>query len=206
MKIQFSKEYLALLSIPLTGVVAYYCLRKNYQLYLAIEVGGTSTRMAIVKQSLDNPYVIEIVGNRILRTDTRTPEELVNFIKNHFTSKDFSKIAISSFGPLNLKPGSDYGKVTAGSSPQKIPWIQFSLANQLSKMFGKEARIETDVNASALAEHFLCAPEKRSSLAYITIGTGVGVGLVIHNKAVHGFQHPEGGHVLSINKNWYPRR
>jgi len=50
------------------------------------------------------------------------------------------------------------------------------------------------VNAPAFAEYLL-VKDKLSSVAYVTVGTGVGVGLVIHGKPVHGSMHPEGGHV-----------
>ncbi|GKY98328.1 exosome complex component RRP43 [Mayamaea pseudoterrestris] len=58
--------------------------------------------------------------------------------------------------------------------------------------------VETDVNAPAMAE-FQSARRQQlpniTSTAYVTVGTGVGVGLVVNNQCVHGRMHPEGGHV-----------
>lgn len=45
---------------------------------------------------------------------------------------------------------------------------------------------DTDVNAPALAEYLYNSQPNQSSVAYITIGTGVGVGLVVNGKTVHG--------------------
>jgi fructokinase len=52
---------------------------------------------------------------------------------------------------------------------------------------------DTDVNAPALAEYDM--DDSISSCAYVTVGTGVGVGLVIEGHAVHGLLHGEGGHI-----------
>lgn len=58
---------------------------------------------------------------------------------------------------------------------------------------------DTDVNGAALAEHQHGAGKGASSLAYITVGTGIGGGLVLEGQAVHGAAHPEMGHI-------FPRR
>jgi fructokinase len=59
---------------------------------------------------------------------------------------------------------------------------------------GCPVTIDTDVNASGLAESLLGAGRDLPSLAYITIGTGIGGGLIQHGRALHGFAHPEMGH------------
>ena len=61
---------------------------------------------------------------------------------------------------------------------------------------GVEVYIETDVNSCAWAEFKMGGHEVKGSLAYVTVGTGVGVGLVVNGKTVHGLVHPEGGHML----------
>jgi fructokinase len=57
---------------------------------------------------------------------------------------------------------------------------------------------DTDVNAPAMYE-FLHARQyvnpQITSCAYITVGTGVGIGLVVNGKPVHGLLHPEAGHI-----------
>ena len=64
--------------------------------------------------------------------------------------------------------------------------------------FGKPFKFDTDVNAPALAE-FLKNRELNASLsssAYVTVGTGIGVGLVVNGRTVHGLLHPEAGHIM----------
>jgi fructokinase len=54
---------------------------------------------------------------------------------------------------------------------------------------------DTDVNIVAAFEYYHGDHNVHESLAYVTIGTGIGVGLVINGKMVHGLVHPEGGHI-----------
>lgn len=62
--------------------------------------------------------------------------------------------------------------------------------------------IETDVNAAGFAEFKLGNHKVKESLAYITVGTGVGVGVITHKKTVHGLTHPEGGHIMYFIINY----
>lgn len=56
--------------------------------------------------------------------------------------------------------------------------------------------IETDVNAAGLAEASLGAGRNKKVVLYVTIGTGIDVGVLINNKAFQGVSHPEIGHIL----------
>ncbi len=56
--------------------------------------------------------------------------------------------------------------------------------------------LDTDVNAAALAEARLGAGQGSDSLIYITIGTGIGGGVVVGGRPAHGLLHPELGHMM----------
>ena len=70
------------------------------------------------------------------------------------------------------------------------------LLPRLRDALGVPAAIDTDVNAAALAEWQLGAARGLNSCMYVTVGTGIGAGLVIEGKLVHGMMHPELGHML----------
>lgn len=119
-----------------------------------------------------------------------------NFLE-HFRSSDFDEISISSFGPLNLDSQSDdYGKLLVVPSVKKQGWANKSIVSLLKSAFKtSKILIQTDVNASAYAEFISRQKSLKSSVAYITVGTGIGVGLVINGKPITGLMHPEGGHI-----------
>ena len=69
------------------------------------------------------------------------------------------------------------------------------LYRRLAKRYGKPVAIQTDVNGAALAEAKWGVAQGLSSHAYITIGTGVGVGLISGGRPVQGYAHAEAGHM-----------
>ena len=97
----------------------------------------------------------------------------------------------------------NYGRILSGS-PKK-DWRKVDILSPIlkacSSINGNHIplyKVDTDVNAPAMAEYEYTRTilqKDISSLAYVTVGTGIGVGLVIHGKPVHGMMHPEGGHV-----------
>lgn len=102
-------------------------------------------------------------------------------------------IGIAAFGPLvrdALSP--DYGRVL---DTPKSGWTGSNLRAQLAGRFGVPVAIDTDVNAAACAEWQLGAGRGVRSLAYVTVGTGIGGGLVVDGRALEGALHPEIGHV-----------
>lgn len=105
-------------------------------------------------------------------------------------------LGIGSFGPVDLDPRSPrFGFITNTPKPG---WADCDIAGWLGQALGVPTGFDTDVNAAALAEH-AAAGGGEGGLAYLTIGTGIGGGLVIGGKPVHGIAHPEMGHI-------YPRR
>ena len=69
----------------------------------------------------------------------------------------------------------------------------------LAREFSCPVGFDTDVNAAALAEHRWGAGHGTRNLAYLTVGTGIGGGVLIEGAPLHGLMHPEIGHI-------HPRR
>lgn len=111
-------------------------------------------------------------------------------------------MGVAAFGPVCLdKTSSTYGYIM---TTPKQAWQHFPVLTKLSEGFAfdteeRRSRVffDTDVNVPAMFE-FVRAQglgQVKESLCYVTVGTGVGIGLVINGKCVHGMMHPEGGHV-----------
>jgi fructokinase len=101
-------------------------------------------------------------------------------------------LGIASFGPIDLDRGSDtYGWITSTPKPG---WRRTPIASRFGA-FGVPVGFDTDVNGAALAEGRWGAARGLGDFAYVTVGTGVGVGLCVNGGLAHGFLHPELGHL-----------
>lgn len=107
----------------------------------------------------------------------------------------FDAIGIASFGPIELNPARpDFGAIVATTKPG---WSGTDLTKRLAARYAKPLAVQTDVNGAALAEARWGAAAGLSTHAYITIGTGVGVGLVANGRPIMGYAHGEAGHMRS---------
>ncbi|MDB6086651.1 MAG: fructokinase [Gammaproteobacteria bacterium] len=102
-------------------------------------------------------------------------------------------LGIASFGPVDLERRSPtYGNITSTPKPG---WSNTSVADRLAHAFKVPTGFDTDVAGAALAEGRWGAAKGMNDFAYITVGTGVGVGLVVGGRPACGFTHSELGHI-----------
>jgi fructokinase len=102
-------------------------------------------------------------------------------------------MGLGSFGPVDLRPGSPtWGSVT--STPKPF-WSGVDMAGYFKKRFGLPVAFDTDVNAAAYGEKLWGAARGLEDFVYITVGTGIGGGVVSGGRLVHGLSHPELGHI-----------
>ena len=102
-------------------------------------------------------------------------------------------LGIASFGPIDLAVTSPtYGSITSTAKPG---WRNVDVLGRLTRAFKVPTGFDTDVNGAALAEGRWGAARGLRDFAYVTVGTGVGVGLIVAGQRVHGFGHSELGHI-----------
>ena len=160
-------------------------------LYGAIEAGGTK----VVCAAGYDPTDIPDDGRIVIPTTAPGPTlaAVVEFFER--MGRKYGRLAgigIASFGPVDVDGRSPtWGRILA---TPKAGWSDFSIVAPLER-FGCPIAIDTDVNAAALAEGRLGAGSGLDSLAYVTVGTGIGGGAVIADRTIKGLLHPEMGHI-----------
>jgi fructokinase len=138
------------------------------------------------------------------RFPTTTPNETIQRVTTFFLpsveSGELKAIGIASFGPLDLNPGSrTYGYITTTPKPG---WSQVDLCGEVQKKLKVPIAFDTDVNAAAFGEQYWI-PENRSldPFVYMTVGTGIGIGVIINGSPLHGLMHAEAGH-FALPHDW----
>src|SRR4051794_2722676 len=156
------------------------------ELYGGVETGGTWCVCALGR----GPDQIDSDEQFRTGEPDETLDRIVQFFERGPTP---AAIGIGSFGPVDLDRGSPtWGYVTTTPKPG---WQHTAVATVVRDRLGVEVRFETDVNAAAVGEHRWGAGRDVESLCYLTVGTGIGAGLVVDGKPIHGLVHPEVGHL-----------
>jgi fructokinase len=153
--------------------------------YAGVELGGTKC-VAILARG---PY--EVLARETV--PTTSPDETLGAIAALLSKWQFEGLGIASFGPVDLDPASPtYGHITSTPKPG---WAGADVLGRLRAVRRVPAAFDTDVNGAALAEMRWGAGQGFEDFAYVTVGTGVGVGLIANGLPMRGFAHCELGHI-----------
>lgn len=153
-----------------------------------IELGGTKS-IAVLAE-----------GDRIVAQEScptgspdRTLAELNEILRSWDGARKIEALGIASFGPLQLdRRRPQFATILA---TPKAGWGGTPVAARLAEGLTCPWRLDTDVDGAALAEFRWGAGQGCDSICYLTIGTGVGGGLLVGGRPVHGAMHPEIGHL-----------
>lgn len=156
--------------------------------FAGVELGGTKSIAVLARE--------EVIVEQVT-CPTAAPDETLGALSDRLrawaSERTLSALGIASFGPICLDASvPDYGRMHVTPKPG---WSRAPVAEALSAGLDCPWAIDTDVNGAALAEYRWGAGIGTTSLCYVTLGTGVGGGLVIEGRPVHGAMHPEIGHL-----------
>ena len=151
-----------------------------------IEAGGTKFVCGIGNEKGE---ILERVS-----FPTETPEITLTKVVEFFKDKNIERLGIGSFGPIDVNPNSKtYGYIT---KTPKLAWTDCDIVGYLKKYFDIPIYFDTDVNGAALGESVWGAAKNLKNCLYLTIGTGIGGGILVNGELIHGMLPPEAGHIL----------
>lgn len=152
----------------------------------AIEAGGTKFVCAVSDENLN---IIDRV-----KIPTETPTTTMAAVFEFFDKYDLHSMGVASFGPIDVNEGSEkYGHIT---NTPKLAWRNFNFLKSLKDKYQIPIYWTTDVNGSAYGEYKLGVAKDLESVLYLTVGTGMGGGLVNSGKLFTGLTHLEVGHII----------
>lgn len=164
-------------------------------LIAAIETGGTKILARIA--GLGGSVVAEE------KWPTGTADAAVTDLLGFLTSsvaagRSPAAVGIAAFGPIDVDRASpDYGRMLPTSKPG---WTGSNVRRSLEERLAVPVAVDSDVNAAAIAEQCVGAGEGLPSVAYVTVGTGIGAGLAQSGRSLHGVLHPEAGHLRLVRR------
>lgn len=163
-------------------------------LFGGIEAGGTKFICAVGR----GPG--QLAETRIPTTaPAETIGRAIAFFQEQAGGARLAAVGIGSFGPVDPDPASPtFGYITTTPKPG---WRHIDIAGALRQALGVPVGFDTDVNAAALGEHRWGAAQGLNDFIYLTIGTGIGGGVMANGAPVHGVVHPELGHIR-IPHDW----
>jgi glucokinase len=163
--------------------------------WIGVDIGGTKTAVVLsvrppaVLARVEFPTLPEQGPERALELIKKTIHEL---IRRH--GEDVGKleaIGVSCGGPLDRVAG------IIQAPPNLSTWIDVPIRSILQQEFSLECRLENDANAGAIAEHRFGAGRGTQHMVFLTMGTGLGAGIIADGRLYHGASDLAGeiGHV-----------
>jgi fructokinase len=147
-----------------------------------VEAGGTKWVLGI-GSGPEDLHALETIP-------TTTPAETLGRASAFFTQNGgVSGVGVGSFGPIDHRSG----HITTTPKPG---WANTGVVSALRGALGVPVAFDTDVNAAALGEQRWGAAMGLDTFCYLTVGTGIGGGVMAGGRLVHGLLHPEVGHML----------
>lgn len=159
-------------------------------LIAAVEAGGSKFKCAVGT----GPDDLRIRAQIATTTPHETLREMMEFLDSAARQLGpFSAIGVGSFGPIDLNERSEtWGYIT---TTPKEGWQFTDLLGSLRECFHVPIGFDTDVNAAALGEFTWGYGRNCDPLVYLTVGTGIGGGVLLNKIPLHGSLHPEIGHL-----------
>jgi len=159
-------------------------------MYLAIEIGGTKLQLAVANADLQVQERFRFAIDQAAGA-TGICAQIKNTIHNLVQKKDILAIGVGFGGPIDYKTGQIY------VSHQIAGWAGFNFIDWLQSIIKVPVFVDNDANVAALGEATQGAGQGFNPVFYLTIGSGIGGGLVVDGQLYHGAKPGEAevGHI-----------
>jgi glucokinase len=170
---------------------------KNY--YIGIDIGGTNAPASIVNgegkilKLIDQKTLSEGGPDKVISRIIESIKELINWGKSNLDS-EIKAVGIGAPGTIRN------GKVI--TSPNLPNWRDIPIVEIIKKQISIPVELDNDANCAALAEHWIGEAKGKTNAILITLGTGIGGGIIINNEVYRGSHGTAGelGHITIVNK------
>ena len=156
------------------------------RIYLGIDIGGTAVKFGLVNgegvmvsEVSEYPVKFDNYETPIIETVVKSAREFMS--KNNKNFFDINGIGVSATGGINSKLG-----IVEGSAGHIKNWKGTNIKKRLEAEFGMNTAVLNDANAAALGEMWKGAAKGRKNVVVMTIGTGVGGGIIVDSKILLG--------------------
>lgn len=170
--------------------------------FIGIDIGGTSVKLAFVH--LDGKIHKKwILNTDISNNGMHIVPQMVMSIEGKLVEEKIDKgqilgVGIGAPGFIEVEKGIVFEAVNIG-------WEYFPLKNEMEKAIGIPTYIDNDANVAALGEMWQGAAKGAKNIICVTLGTGVGCGIIVQGEIMHGHSGMAGeiGHVTTMVENGY---
>jgi glucokinase len=158
---------------------------------IGVDLGGTKILAGVVTRDG------EVLRRHERMTPTRSQDELVAELEaavSELLTDDVGAIGFGVPGPLDLRGGRTYDMVN-------LPFHDFPLRDRMAERFGRATGLDNDANAAAIAEWRVGAGRGVDDLVMLTLGTGLGGGVISRGRPFRGAKGAgvELGHVVIVH-------
>jgi glucokinase len=159
---------------------------------VGVDLGGTGSR-AIGMVGDEVVAAVDVPTRELgAGSEAERVERLARLVESVVpVGTELAAVGIGASGPVDVEAGVIHNQAT-------LPWFTgFPVAGQLQRRIGIPVGIDNDAVAAAFGEHRAGAGEQSDRLLMVTLGTGVGVAMLVDGRPVRGADgaHPEGGHI-----------
>lgn len=162
---------------------------------VGVDLGGTTIKLAFINLVGEFIHKWEIPTNKQENTIVIDIAKAIEQkrLELNITKEQLAGIGMGAPGPVELKTGLIYSAVNLG-------WVNYPLKDELERETGLPAIIDNDANIAALGEMWKGAGNRAYNLICVTLGTGVGGGIIANGEIIHGVLGAGGeiGHITSI--------